>query len=1119
MRHPNRRPLGLSLAVWLYGVLLLGFPAFAQESDEPPAASREETQTVEQGSPPIPETAPAPLPFEVLPQIFHLRDRDGKLQAVPGMSYEELMRLWKQQHQLAVAESKPLYTLETIELSGIVAGTSAELIARFSVVVHGEDWVRIPLKLGEAVPRDVGTYQGPGEHVLERDVDGEGLIAWIRGPKDEKHELSLKLVANIEQVGPQSRMKLSMPAAAVSQLQLQVPLARAVARASDGSTLDSVRPLAGGKTEIKVLGLTGEFELAWHPAETKVAGLPAILEASSEQLIRVNGRSANTYAKLTVRSLGSEFDHFQVRLPPGADYIGTPENGVSLVAVDASAPAGKLYDVRLAEKTVGPVEVQLVTERVHDASQDASSLELAGFEVIGAVRQWGTIAVQVEGNWQVAWGESSHVRSVDDVATDRGDELAAGFEYFVQPYSLSARVIPQQTRIRVEPQYTLLVGSDDVRLDARLKYTIRGAKVRALTLDAAGWEFDTIEPASLVNVDAALVATDRQLTIPLLDATSGEVELKLTARRRLDATQQELRIELPRPQADTLPADVAIVSDDPIELLPRLDQCVGLTPQAARAEPTLPVRQQEPLFYRTSGDSTLFVAERRVHAQAISTAMSTRLEVREDETRVDQIFVFQVAYQPAEHLTLIVPQGLSPQRLSVLHEGVRITPVLLRDGTMAGSSAMPIRIKLPSPAIGRCELRVSYARSHARPPTQASALVTVPLVVPGEGQLSDNQLQVLAAEGLTANYPQGPWSREGRSSDAENVSGLLLGASRAIGEITLAISSEQEQAEAATTIERALLETDLTSNVRLDRAVFRVTTSRRRIEVVLPERADPRSLALSVNGVLVAPQGQRQRTISVPLDAAGTDHLVEVRYRFEGRDPQGSQLFASPEIPAARWVQQVYWQVVLPPSEHLLFGPKGYTGEHVWVWTNGLYARQATLPTSDLRRWISEGSALVGPAALPLRPVGESGNRYLFSSAGRIAPLELVSISRSRLVLLASLPLLAVGLALIYLPRARHPAVLLILALSVAGIAFIEPHLSILLAQSAVVGVLLVGVAWLLARLSPRPESVTPVPSRGSSYAALERSVTELYHRSPSKSHPPSTATNPLIPTGPEANP
>ncbi len=1118
MRHSDRRPPGLLLAVWLLVGLLVGSVAHAQQTDETPAALETAAPTNNKETPP-PATSPEfkPLPFEILPQIFHVRDKNGQLQAVPGMSYEELMRLWKQQHQVAVEEVKPAYSIESFDLSGVVTGTSAELVARFKIVVHGEQWVRVPLKLTEAVPREEGVYEGPGEHVLERVLGGEGLVVWIRGKSDEHHVLTLKLVANVEQAGPQSRMKLMMPAAAVSQLQLQVPLARAVARVSEGSTLDAVRPLAGGKTEIKVLGLAGEFELTWNPAETQVAGLPAILEASSEQRIRINGRSANTYAKLVVRSLGSAFDHFQVRLPPGADYIGTPENGVSLVAIDASSPSGKLYDVRLAEKTVGPVDVQLVTERVHDASQEAGALELAGFEVLGAVRQWGTISVQVEGNWQVAWGESSHVRSVDDVMADRSDEFAAGFEYFVQPYSLTARVIPQRTRIRVEPQYTLLVGSDDVRLEARLKYTIRGAKVRTLALDTADWEFDTIEPASLVNVDAALATADRHLTIPLLTATSGELELKLTARRRLETDAEELRIELPRPQGDALPADVAIVSDDPIELLPRLDECQGLTPLVARPEMVLPARQQEPLFYRTSGEAASFVAERRIHAQAISSALSSRVEVREDETRVEQLLSFQVAYQPAEHFTLIVPAGISPQRLSVLYEGVRMSPVALRDGAQSGSAATPVRVKLPAPVIGRCELRVNYARSHAKPPTQASALVTVPLVVPGEGQLTDNQLQVMAAEGLTASYPQGPWSREGRSSEPGDPAELHLVAPRAIGEVTLAISSKQDQTEAATTIERALIETDLTSNVRLDRAIFRVATSRRRLDVVLPEQADPRSVTLLVNGAFVAPEAQRQRTVSVPLNSAGSDHLLEIRYRFSGREPQGSQRFASPEIPVARWVQQAYWQVVLPPSEHLLFAPRGYTGEQQWAWSNGAYVRRPTRSQADLERWIVEH----GPATIQISGdsrAGEAGNRYVFSAVGRIPTLELYTISRSRLVLWTSLPLLAGGLALIYLPRVRHPAMLLTMGLTVAGIAIVEPHLAILLAQAATVGLVLVGVAWSLARLSPRMESPPLPPARGSSYAMLERSVTELYHRSPSKSHPPSTATNPLIPAGPDVN-
>jgi len=84
--------------------------------------------------------------------------------------------------------------------------------------------------------------------------------------------------------------------------------------------------------------------------------------------------------------------------------------------MDAAASRGKLYEVKLDKKTAGPVEIRLVTERAHNPQQAEELLELAGFEVAGAVRQWGTIAVQVQGNWQVVWGQMSHVRQVDEFA-------------------------------------------------------------------------------------------------------------------------------------------------------------------------------------------------------------------------------------------------------------------------------------------------------------------------------------------------------------------------------------------------------------------------------------------------------------------------------------------------------------------------------------------------------------------------------------------------------------------------------------------------------------------------------------------------------------------------------
>jgi len=73
----------------------------------------------------------------------------------------------------------------------------------------------------------------------------------------------------------------------------------------------------------------------------------------------------------------------------------------------------------------------------------------------------------------------------------RRKDLVAGFEYFGQPNSLMARVVARNTRVSVEPQYTYHVAAERTDLEARLKYTIRGARLYKLDLDIPGWEIDS----------------------------------------------------------------------------------------------------------------------------------------------------------------------------------------------------------------------------------------------------------------------------------------------------------------------------------------------------------------------------------------------------------------------------------------------------------------------------------------------------------------------------------------------------------------------------------------------------------------------------------------------------
>ena len=308
--------------------------------------------------------------------------------------------------------------------------------------------------------------------------------------------------------------------------------------------------------------------------------------------------------------------------------------------------------------------------------------------------------------------------------------------------------------------------------------------------------------------------------------------------------------------------------------------------------------------------------------------------------------------------------------------------------------------------------------------------------------------------------------------------------------------------------------------------MFRLSTRQPRVQVRLPGGADVRSLVLKVDAVRVAPEAIRQRELTIPLPGGPRgEHLLEIRYNFTGRAPQGSLTLEAPQLLSASWVQQLYWQLVLPENEHVLFAPSSYTEEHAWVWSDYFWQRQPTLDEHDLENWIGVAGATARfpgetsrqyAARQPLST--SSTNQYVFSAVGSIEPLDLYTLSRARLVLFGSLPLLACGLILIYFSAARHPAALFVLAVVLAAASFVAPRSALLLAQASAMGLVLVGVAVLLARMLPRAAPAV-IPLRGSSQAIRERGVTERYQRPPSgSSQPPSTATDPLVPTSPEVD-
>ncbi|MBL8828353.1 MAG: hypothetical protein JNM18_15335, partial [Planctomycetaceae bacterium] len=661
--------------------------------------------------PPATET-PAPKPgaavVESKPELFYVKDKNGNLQPVLGFTLDDFDRLITQDAARQQGPTKPTYKLDKLVATGTAKNGLAELTIRFSIVIDDGGWVRVPLRLAGSVLRDKVTYTGPGEYRLDFDEPAEEYIAWLKGKNDKPHQLEVQVVTPLVTVAGETRLRLNMPRAWSSELTFTAPQANAVGQVSSGATIDTTKQVSNA-TQFHVLGVGNDFSLTWRAAAARATNTAAVLETTGAIQARIDGRSVNTQARLTVRSFGGEFETFRVRLPKGAVLITEETADYTLIPV---APAkGKTdptqFEVRLKSRTTGPINVQLETEQMVAAGDKPVAIDLAGFEVLGAVRQWGHIAVEVEGDWQLLWDTRRSVRQVDSLPSELDQEgVIAGFEYFAQPFALAARVVAKESRIHVEPRHLLLVHGDSAELETRLKFRVGGARVHAVQIDLHDWQVDTVEPDVLVNRDQLVTRERMPLTIPLRQGTAGEFEIVVRAHRTIDDPAAPVLWPIPHTRANTVtPAQLVVVPDDDVDLDVQAAATVGLTRQYVKPAIEPPQRQQAPLVFQVTSATPALSAGVRIQQRTIGVAVETTLQVKPTQLDCRTAFNYQIARQAVDDVLLQAPSALVDQaQLDILLDDAPLTWSVITEPDRDPQSPVRLRVALPTPKIGTLRL-------------------------------------------------------------------------------------------------------------------------------------------------------------------------------------------------------------------------------------------------------------------------------------------------------------------------------------------------------------------------------------------------------------------------------
>ncbi len=1038
------------------------------------------------------------------PDTYILLDADGRPQPVLGMSYEEFMAAWKQLQHVETYNGNPHFIIEELGIVGEVRDDHAALDIKVTVRALVTGTIRVPLGLAGVVlheqPRmkivgDITAHPVKQDSSIDYDPPAGGFVATLESQRNDRHLLTFQVLVPLVRDGTQTSIRFNCPRALVSRLELAVPTPIVEASSTEGTLLTKTA-LAEGQTQLRVEGVAGEFRLNWNAAEAERPELATVLSATGALAISIDGHSIRSDAQLTVRSYGGSFDRFRVRLPPGAKLVhdrprdSSTDLPVYRVTVDdksATSDGTQIVIVEFTEKQFGPVEIMLSTEQPLGLAADERAVELAGFEVLGAVRQFGDVSIQATDDWQLRWQLGPHVRQVErgDLPSALGDVPAtAAFQYDRQPWSLRAEAVSRPMVVHATPEYDMLIDTDAAQLRVRLVYLVPGARAFDFRVRLNGWELtpEPIESNGPVDRDRVLVTRDDVLVLPLTQASPRRAEVTFNLRRPLARSESIFTLPLPTPEADTVAAaELNVAAAAAIELLPDMTRSRGLSPTPVTGDDSSENSKDagigvQRFRYRSFVADAIYAAQRVIRPREVSVDLDTALSVDWQRLRATQEIAYQVDFQPLDEIIIEVPLGWSSVdgqlEIAPLTPGAAsLVVATVLEPRVPGSETQLLHAILPQPRIGGFLVRLNYEVDEPAEMLGVGANeITLPQ--PARARAIAHRARVSTAPNIAASLGKSSNSAWQVVEESAGKLSLTLIASSGQVSLPLMLGPAVRDRQQSVNIQRTWLQTWQAGDLIQDRAAIRFRTAGASVTVELPPSVHVQEVEVITDGQLaqVSIRQEGRLTVELPNDEAAFQahakaHTLELRYRRPA--PLGlvtQHEFTPPQLVGASALSEIYWQVVLPGERHIVRSPSQLVPVDPRQWFEVFMGRRPAKSQADMEAWV-EATSQLAPA--------EAQNVYLFSGLSPSSSIKIITVPRWLIVLGASALVLALASAWIYVPAMQRGWVGVLGAAWVAGLALAYPGPAILLGQAAVVGLILAGLAVLLhywlARSAPKP--------------------------------------------------
>lgn len=1037
-------------------------------------------------------------PFSLLSGDWQLlKGPDG--QFLPVQNNDELLKWLKQKHDTKEAVDRPLYSFSDVNLEGTTTDEEASLSMTLSLQITEESsWVRVPLGLNEAVLKGFQHEFKPaaGKNGAST-LTGQACFAsynrrttgyqwWFQGKG--LHVLTLKATVSLKKASGVRRLQLAVPTAASSYLRLAIPIAQEqLSLETVAGGVHKTKAVGKQSSQVELFRLGQQLDLGWRSLPD-ARRIDTLLKAETKIRVEPTEESILLNASQWIEPLQGSMKEVEVSLPGGFQVVELKVDGDRYPLPDQDPETKQPVKITLPSATTDRLRLDWILQSPWPGT---GQLILEGFHVAKSLRQSGEIAIVGFEGYRIT------KRSATDVYRTNVRELLgpgpifSAYQFRQQPFQLVLELQQIQPSYSIRPHLFMKMGEQQVVMLVDLEMEVFRGVVQSLEIswpefEEQGWKIDQAELPGIVEQ----IETDPEtgnLRVQLGKRLSqGEpIRLQLRANRMVENPEEEFPLTLPRVIASNPVRTVVVVTNrenvesrvSPLEetqtqpLSANLAEKVEQLMASARMRDFRGPRQQA---FLVRSPKHRFRGTIMTHPQSIQCDTWVKVILREDQSTIEQELRFDVNYEPATKLRVLVPASFpSPIQFSL---GPMPIPFEWT-GVKVGNSREAV-LELPEPKLNEFSLVARYPISQV---DQENLSAEIPLVRASEAE------QITGRFESTSDYHPELVVEDSRWNKGSDAQGLPIWTTTSPGEsLSVKWSARQDSDIQNLNIPKSLIQSVIQRNGQvyslahylLDRPVQQVLISLDP-DQILPDAFYWNGLELGDGQVSQIDAELGTYRLELPrIDSAGgvkesseptagKQELVVAYHTTGGVPLNWSQHFrlASPSFPGDVWAEKTVWEVTLPVEQHLFTLPEKFTPAFSWVRQGAIWSRISHELPGSSHSWI----ALRNESTADGMP--KEGNTYRFSYFGPCPLLNFSSMNRSIVVLFGAGLSLFIGFLLLKIPATRNVLTILLalFAFALCNVWFAAPMQ--LLSQPAALGLFLAIVAVLMDRTFKRQTS------------------------------------------------